>query len=815
LLSYAVKNRLSPISVSSGNIELPVRFNEEEQSLLKHYKFNKEYTNRQVVGLAAAAVKDLVNPKCDGISEQNEVEITVSLKPNNAGEPVPFRKEQQAMIPSMVNALNKEKILLTEASTGSGKGIALIASALSIKEKSVIASPTIKILKQLVGEYKKFNVKPDFSVMLGRQNFISEHLLSLLLPNLKGKAYKQAVLWLESQATHKDELLEVSWLAENMINACPDLPDGFIDNITLDNTRHLEKHKKGREALKFDRGLCFWKNSIKAANSQSKIIFCTHAMLAIDVLCRMNVGGLRDEDYELIDDVLIDEYGDIEDLLDDNAKSEMKKARNKARKLAIDEKYTENMKYSYGLMGKRALLIDEAHMLESNLASFFTSNISLFNVVQLAKKIDPKQAENLSRPFKKLTKLGASVKQDYTELKDKTLAVKLLEDFTAELRSFLKDKDETADKLVYQLSMLFISISKIIGQKTLNNKAKVTYLSHSPSLNYPRLASGGKSMQKQFNTLWHAYKGAVAVSATLCIPVLGQKHVTPKEGMRYVSQYMGLETIARLYPHKLVEPEVFETDWIRDNVQLHLPECGSDTLCRPSSKLDDDEIEDAYEKWANDVALSLKKIAEKSEGGVLVLTTSYELIDRIASAIHVHPDEDIQKSVKSRLGGNHSLSSRLILQSRGKSFEQIELEYREREAERPIWIGTGRAWTGLDLRSDDNPKLLTDLVVVNIPLNIADSTSHIYRLKTFSWQSIAPQEAAQALKQGIGRLKRDASDQLRHIWFLDNRAVAGPNKEMKHYKLPMEVLKDYELGEPITFENNSNSQDIQIMEKKY
>lgn len=111
----------------------------------------------------------------------------------------------------------------------------------------------------------------------------------------------------------------------------------------------------------------------------------------------------------------------------------------------------------------------------------------------------------------------------------------------------------------------------------------------------------------------------------------------------------------------------------------------------------------------------------------------------------------------------------------------------------PIWIATGRAWTGLNLCSD-NKKLLTDLIITNIPLQSGSSASHIYRLKKFGWINIAPFEAATALTQGVGRLKREDDATQRHLWLLDNRGVNGLKADHPHYKIPMLSLESYEEG---------------------
>jgi CRISPR type IV-associated DEAD/DEAH-box helicase Csf4 len=125
--------------------------------------------------------------------------------------------------------------------------------------------------------------------------------------------------------------------------------------------------------------------------------------------------------------------------------------------------------------------------------------------------------------------------------------------------------------------------------------------------------------------------------------------------------------------------------------------------------------------------------------------------------------------------------TRVIAQEPDDSITQIKNAFVEmtRDGIRPIWLATGGAWTGLDLTDEavtdpTKDNLLTDLVIVRIPLGRSRSVAHRIRVERLGLEEefVA---AAFLLRQGIGRLIRREGVQNRRLWFLDGRILLkGP-----------------------------------------
>ena len=128
----------------------------------------------------------------------------------------------------------------------------------------------------------------------------------------------------------------------------------------------------------------------------------------------------------------------------------------------------------------------------------------------------------------------------------------------------------------------------------------------------------------------------------------------------------------------------------------------------------------------------------------------------------------------------------------GLSAQREEFMRKARAGDRPVWIATGGAWVGLDLRDslaieakDDN--LLTDLVILRLPFQQNQTSTH-YARKERSGHDIEFLETAIRLRQGLGRLIRREGVLNRRIWFMDGR-VHGARRH--YYERITRVLARY------------------------
>jgi CRISPR type IV-associated DEAD/DEAH-box helicase Csf4 len=101
-----------------------------------------------------------------------------------------------------------------------------------------------------------------------------------------------------------------------------------------------------------------------------------------------------------------------------------------------------------------------------------------------------------------------------------------------------------------------------------------------------------------------------------------------------------------------------------------------------------------------------------------------------------------------------------------------------RAGNRPVWVATGPAWTGLDLRDElaknaSDDRILTDLVITRNPMGRNRTAAHLARVARLGFEQELL-DAAFTLRQGLGRLIRREDLKNRRIWFLDGRIHTKP-----------------------------------------
>lgn len=728
LLSYAILQGLPPAPAPVGQVKLPVRFSDEECHLA--LDGSRQRMGIEITGLILAALTHQKSANDDGISLREPPPLK-SLKLKNDRE---WRQSQHDMVPELLEGVSNNKIVTLEASTGSGKALGLLATAVLDGRPALIASPTIKLIRQLVSEYKSIEIKHDYSVVVGRQAFVSEILLRQSLSDLNIQQREEVEHWMQlSKAGKTDSVLHLSWLIEDMIHACPSVSPGYVLAMSLS---HLAKNDSD-ELSDIDDGYKSWRLSMQSGSSKTKIVFCTQTMLAVDILARLKDSSPDDIDRQQYNRSInvIKNEGNYEEI------ALLIKAYARSRGIG-----------SQGVFGERVLYVDEAHMMENNIATFFSGNLSLYTILQQAKSSKSPHIKELEKAFKNLVESGKA----HNVLAEISIN-KNADDFKR-LQAFLKAlkaviKSIHADSRGYSsLKLAVNNLNRALNQDLPNHQL---YLSFSPSYYFPRIAFGKRHLGSEFSILWGAYEAAALVSATLSVP---------DKQYEYVGQTLHIPE------QKLLQAKPVVSDWLYKDVTLHLPKDAAPVLCRPS-----DEPED---EWLHDVAKTIDLVAKKAVGGVLVLCTSYKVIGQLSNLV------------------NDETYDRLIQQEQGDSFEKSEATFRV--SDRPIWLATGRAWTGLDLRCDNNSTLLTDLVITNMPLGLNRTTSYIRRVAKMGYQNVAPYETSIALRQGIGRLKREDDGTHRHLWMLDNRAVNGNRSWGLHYSVPMKTLQNYQQIEYFT-----------------
>jgi|TARA_Y100001934_G_C12387159_1_gene797239 ATP-dependent DNA helicase DinG len=376
------------------------------------------------------------------------------------------------------------------------------------------------------------------------------------------------------------------------------------------------------------------------------------------------------------------------------------------------------------------LIVDEAHLLETAVSSINTHDIHLRT---LQRRVKADVTRGKQPILKALDELSACLESQLRRTADKRYFGPM-SDFGDSQAPFaaLAAAIEGVDlrKVEAQTGILL----RLTRYACLNaSKASYTLKAElSPVRNYPSVSVGRANLSKSLETLWDRVAGAVLVSATLY-----------SEGDN-----------AKLLRWKLAVPQVrahylppVHPKWTTEPVSL---------MATTTSMVPDDSDE-----WLEELAAICGDIAHKAKGGTLILSTSYQnalgLGERLA----------------------YSLGPRVIIQSRAMSAAACAVQYRAlaHAGLKPVWVGLGAAWTGIDLTNHDvaaeADNTLTDLVIARLPVGANRTITHERRVAIAGF-SIVVQEACWQLRQGIGRLVRREGMRDRKLWVLDSRATKGP-----------------------------------------
>ena len=410
------------------------------------------------------------------------------------------------------------------------------------------------------------------------------------------------------------------------------------------------------------------------------------------------------------------------------------------------------------------LFIDEVHELENVAASVESRELSLFGLRSFLKKSkSANRAESIAE-ITTLMKVLADeprLRSGFSRISEKTVTRirNALKPVAVSLKRSMKDKGEEAERL-----HLLGTINAILSPRQ-----DALGLNFSPVRRYPSVFSGPLSVSPTLARLWSRTKSSVGVSATIYLPTLG------------CGVSSGFMTSKLAVPNgRLRSIGPVTSSWVMSSPELWRPsDKAAVALCYPKAEEDaEDAAEDplAYRNWADAVSAGIAKAAKSAAGGALVLCNSFKDI----------------ASLRERLA--LTLGHRLVSHERGISVQAQKERFVaiRRSGERPVWLATGPAWTGLDLRDQDaepeNDLLLTDVVVIRAPFGLNRSSTHYRRKEVFHF-SAELNEASIRFRQGIGRLVRSEGVKGRRLWILDGRIYA---QGKSHFRSLRSLLSGYE-----------------------
>lgn len=670
-----------------------------------------------------------------------------------------LRPEQKRLIQHTEGGLADGKIVFAEAGTGVGKSRAELTMAARYATRTgrpaAIAVPTLVVLAQTVGEYDALQPqdmglerKPRLGFVIGRGNFVDPTKLTDMLDNpddLEGRDLDKARAWLNAggpgsstskTATLHKALPGMAWLVDDLQHAAPAFP--------ADEVRMAEDSPEDCPAKVLYSRL---RDEILTA----EIVICTHTMLGLSVMHRMrSVEELRRRIEALeqqIEQALLQRKPATAERL--------QRQRNQAAAFLVEREADDGIAAPEPLLPMYgALFIDEAHQFEANIANLRSSDVNPRLLAQQVEKLMPefaacrkkvaaeKLAGILGQIHDKAVLAGKFSQEDRVRVNGPADIVnQAVADVITPFFDQIRDEIKIAD-LTRKCPPARTALNPLaVVTRNIQAQGDGVWLNFSPRRRYPSLHTGPRSVKALMERIWDQVECAALLSATLALP---DSAGLPRVG--FMSTEMAVPTHRILVTPPVTQPWLYVPT-------LHCVGRDRDDLRAPRDMSDegDDENVNAAQ-WADKIAQEIRTAAETAQGGMLVLTTSYDRIKLLAKAMH-------------------DLRDRLVVQIRKKGVRSAQVEFIAKHGSRPIWLATGPAWTGLDIRDErvsaKDDFLLTDLVITNLPFGTNRSTTHAARME---WQRTAERDrAALEFKQGIGRLVRREGVTGRRIYILDPR----------------------------------------------
>lgn len=376
------------------------------------------------------------------------------------------------------------------------------------------------------------------------------------------------------------------------------------------------------------------------------------------------------------------------------------------------------------------LIVDEAHMLEQAFAAIYSHTLRLRPLIRA---LETHVSRGKAPAIKSLNELGDQITRAVRQVKDGSSLFCQLDqvpNLEPALREALTALEGVTLKSLNGDTKTVIRVAIRAMKDALSGRSRLR-MEVTPVRHFPMLVSGRANLQKALLSLWDSVTGAVLVSATL-----------------YASDDKAVLTRWKLEvpPSRALYLPPVHPAWTTEPVILH---DASNTI----------EPNDSAE-WADETAGLIRRVAESAVGGTLVLCTSFQNA------------ELLQARLEAELG------ARLIVQAKASSASMCVARYKAlyRGGKRPVWLGLGAAWTGIDLSDElaNNPEddaMLSDLVITRLPVGLNRSLTHQRRYDIAGFK-ILSLEAVWQLRQGLGRLVRRPGVRNKNLWVLDSR-LAG------------------------------------------
>ncbi|EPG9350567.1 helicase C-terminal domain-containing protein [Pseudomonas aeruginosa] len=387
------------------------------------------------------------------------------------------------------------------------------------------------------------------------------------------------------------------------------------------------------------------------------------------------------------------------------------------------------------------LIVDEAHLLEQAFAAIYSHSLRL---KPLIRAVESKIGRGRGQALNALNALAGEITRSVIDDKGNGSRVCRLEEIPSveqALKDALSALEGLSTRSLDEATKATVRSSVRTMKDALSGRSRLR-LELTPVRHFPMLVSGRANLQNALLCLWDSVAGAALLSATLYASddkafLIRWKLEVPPTRAKYL-------------------PPVHPT-WMIDPVVLQ----------RARNTLEADDTPE----WADETAGIISQVAANAAGGVLVLCTSHQNVEMLHSRLI------------------ESLAGRLVVQTRKNSASLCVSQYKDiyRAGLKPVWLGLGAAWTGIDL-SDElaadpvEDHMLSDLVITRLPVGLNRSLTHDRRVAIAGFK-IVTLEAIWHLRQGLGRLVRRPGVGKKNLWVLDSRLDTGSSWISPYKKL--------------------------------
>lgn len=679
------------------------------------------------------------------------------------------RHGQNTFYNCLMDSLSGNKIGMVEGATGLGKTLAMIAAAATtLKQagfgRAVITAPSLQILGQFVRQHRGLETldgMPGCRPIVGRQEFVSQEALTQVLMDGEILVDPDPICeWMSAGGppSGNGKFFGHNYLCDSLLEVSRDFP---VDIVRLTSVTSKEDPGAVAYSEQFTRE--------ESGTLGTEILYCTHAMMGVDIRRRMAAARNMYEGSEFHSESI---QAAMRERAGAKTGDEHKRigkemvAQIKANQEALAELASEN---DIGhLPPWQHLIVDEAHAFESHLAAGLSSYLSVKSFRSDLDALHKKgilSAAALSRAniaVKELRACGADSDDDLnladTNDGNTRRARAALSELADAFCSAHIKKSIPNGPLLDRVRRTAAELKMSVQSASM--AGMLSLVRFSPIQQYPQVFLGRKSIDRELGFLWATTTSAVCVSATLYLRRLDADSA---------SYYRLIMAIPK---ERVVEYPPIRPSWVVAPVTgLWVPESvtveGRLWLRPPTraDKLTAAQTNSAEAQWLEEIANAIRYIHQSSAGGTLVLMTAYDAIKHLVTLL----GNDIPHKVVASRGSDNQIPHTLAEQRR--MFIEMASDGR-----RPVWFALGNAWTGLDVNGDDlalpaeHDNLLTDLVIPKIPFSLNRTMTHHHRAATQNkvpWELL---DTSMRLKQGLGRLvRREGLPHNRRIFMLDGR----------------------------------------------